>query len=291
MSKSESKQNQLEVVVYSPESKFRHPLDLFKEMWHDLLASRQLGWQLFLRDLKAQYRQSLLGFFWVLVPALATGIGLTIANNAKIINIGETELPYPAYVMFSMTLWQTFTQAINAPIDALAGAKAMMAKIKFPPEAVVLSKMGQIGLNFGIRLILIIGLFIWFRFPVSWEILIAPVALIHLIALGMAIGLFLAPIGSLYQDVQKTLSFAINGWLFLTPVIYPPPEEGIFGTIVNFNPVTPLLVTTRELATGAELSHPVGFWIVSAIALIGLFLGWIFYHLAIPFLIERMSAT
>lgn len=287
---SESKQRQLDVVVYSPESKFRHPLHLFKEMWHSLLASRELGWQLFLKDFKGQYRQSLLGFFWVLVPALASGIGLTIANNAKIINIGETDLPYPAYVMFSMTLWQTFTQGMQAPIAGLGGGKQMMSKIKFPPEALMFSKLGMVAVNFGIRLILIIGLFIWFKFPVSWQILIAPVALIHLVALGVAIGLFLAPIGSLYQDVQRTIGFVIPAWLLVTPVIYPTPKEGIFGAIVNINPVTPLLVTTRELATGAELSHAVGFWVASAIALVALLLGWIFFHLTIPFLVERMSA-
>jgi lipopolysaccharide transport system permease protein len=287
---SEHKNRHSEVAVYTPESKVRHPWDLFKEMWHSLLASRELAWQLFIRDIKAQYRQSLLGFFWALVPPIATGIGLTVANNAKIINIGETDLPYPAYVMFSMTLWQTFTESINAPLQGVNGAKTMMAKINFPKEAVVLSKLGQVFFNFAIKLILIIGLFIWFRFPVSWEIIIAPVALIHLIALGTFIGLFLAPIGSLYQDVQKTLRFVISGWLFLTPVIYPPPKEGILSIIVNLNPATPLLVTARELATGAELSHPTGFWVASAIAIVGLLIAWIFYRLAMPFIIERMSA-
>jgi lipopolysaccharide transport system permease protein len=283
-------QNQQKVVVYTPESKLRHPLDLFKEMWHSLLASRELAWQLLLRDLKAQYRQSFLGFFWAFVPAIATGIGLTLANNAKIINIGETDLPYPAYVMFSMTLWQTFVESINSPIAGVNAAKQMMAKINFPQEAVIIAKLGQVFFNFGIKLILIIGLFIWFRFPVSWQILIAPVALIHLVALGTFIGVLLAPVGALYQDVQSALTFIISGWLFLTPVIFPPPKEGIFSVIVNLNPVTPLLVTTRELATGAELSHPVGFWVASAIALIGLLIAWIFYRLAMPFMIERMSA-
>ncbi len=286
----QSKQESSKVVVYTPESKLSNPINLFKEMWLSLLAARSLGWQLFVRDIKSQYRQSFLGLFWALVPAVATGIGLTLANNAKIINIAETDLPYPAYVMFSMTLWQTFVEAINAPISGVGSGKTIMAKIKFPQEALVLAKLGQVFFNFGIKLILIIGLFIWFRFPVSWTILIAPVALIHLIAFGISIGVILAPIGSLYQDIQRSLGFITNGWLFLTPVIYPTPKEGFFGTIVNLNPVTPLLVTTRELATGAELSHPVGFWIASAIAFIGLLIGWILYYLAMPFIIERMSA-
>jgi lipopolysaccharide transport system permease protein len=287
---SENKNRHSEVVFYTPESKVRHPFDLFKEMWRSILGARELAWQLLLRDIKSQYRQSLLGFFWAFVPAIATGIGLTVANNAKIINVGETDLPYPAYVMFSMTLWQTFTESINLPIQGVNAAKAMMAKINFPQEAIILAKLGQVVFNFAIKLILIIGLFIWFRFPVSWEILIAPVALLHLIALGAFIGVLLAPIGALYQDVQKSLRFVTSGWLFLTPVIYPPPKEGIFSIIVNLNPVTPLLVTARELATGVELSHPTGFWVASAIAIVGLLIAWIFYRLAMPFIIERMSA-
>ena len=288
MSKSQS--NHPQVTVYTPESKLRHPFLLLREMWRSLLASRELAWQLLVRDLKGQYRQSLLGFFWAFIPPIATGVGLTVANNAQIINVGETDLPYPAYVMFSMTLWQTFTASINAPIGGVNGAKGMMAKINFPKEAVILAKLGQVFFNFGIKLILIIALFIWFRFPVSWQIIISPVALIHLIAFGTFIGLLLTPIAALYQDVQKALGFIVSGWLFLTPVIYPPPKEGLFSVIVNLNPVTPLLVTTRELAVGAELSHPVGFWVASGIAIVGLFIAWMFYRLAIPFIIERMSA-
>lgn len=279
-----------EVVVYTPESKLRHPFQLFLEMWRSLLASRELAWQLSRRDIQAQYRQSFLGFFWAFVPAIATGIGLTFANNAKVINIGETDLPYPAYVMFSMMLWQTFTESMILPMQGVNAAKAMMAKINFPQEAIVLAKLGEVFFNFGIKLILIIGLFIWFRFPLSWQILIAPVALIHLVALGASIGIFLSPIGVLYQDVEKAFKFVIPAWLFLTPVIYPSPKAGIISAIVNLNPVTPLLVTTRELATGAKLSHPTGFWVASAIAIGGLFIAWIFYRLAMPFIIERMSA-
>ena len=37
----------LSVVVYEPESRIKHPVRLIKQMWYDLLASRELAWQLF----------------------------------------------------------------------------------------------------------------------------------------------------------------------------------------------------------------------------------------------------
>ena len=126
--------------------------------------------------------------------------------------------------------------------------------------------------------------------PITWSALLAPVALIHLVMLGTAIGLFLSPFGALYRDVSKLLTIVVPPWLLLTPVIYPVPKEGWFGAIVNFNPVTPLLVTTRDLATTGVISDPTGFWVVSGITLVGLIVAWVLYRLAMPFVVERMNS-
>ena len=277
-------------VIYTPESLLRHPKKMLKQMWQDLLASRELAWRLLVRDISAQYRQSFLGFFWAIIPAVITAAGFTLAKDNGIVNIGATDLPYPAYVMFSMTLWQTFVEALNAPIQGVTAGKAMLARINFPREALILSKLGEVFFNFGVKLILIVVLFIWFKMPVSSSIILAPVALIHLVALGTFIGLILAPMGALYQDISRAITLLTGLWLFLTPVVYPVPSGGIFGTIVKLNPVTPLLVTTRELATTGIISDPVGFWIASGISLVGLFFAWIVYRVSMPYIVERISS-
>ncbi len=280
----------LHEVIYTPESYLRHPIRLFKEMGRDLLAARELAWRLLVRDISAQYRQSFLGFFWAFVPPIVTALGLTLANNARILNIGETDLPYPAYVMFSMALWQTFAEAVSGQIQAVSLAKPMLVRINFPREAIILSQLGQVFFNFAIKLILIVSLFLWFKMPIAWTVILAPVALIHLVMLGTCIGLFLAPIAALYEDISKGLTLGLGFWLFLTPVIYPVPQEGAFATLVRLNPVTPLLVAVRDLATMGHLSDPKGFWWMSAIAMLGLLVGWLFYRIAMPFVVERVSA-
>ncbi len=275
---------------YTPESQLRKPRQLLTQMWLDLLASRELAWRLMVRDISAQYRQSFLGIIWAFLPPIVMAAGFTLANQAKVINVGETDLPYPAYVMFSTALWQTFVEAINGPIQAVTTAKPMLARVKFPREALILSKLGEVFFNFAIKLILIIALFIWFRIPITWTVILAPVALIHLVMLGTFIGVMLSPFGVLYQDISKGLTLITGFWLFLTPVVYPVPTDGVFGALVKFNPVTPLLVTTRELATTGTLTHTMGFWVVSLITIVGLFLTWIGFRLAMPFVVERVSS-
>ena len=277
-------------TIYTPQSKLKHPLKLWRLMWRDLLAARGLAWQLMLRDIKAQYRQSFLGVAWAFIPPIAMALGLTWAGKSQVIAISATDLPYPAYVMFSTSLWQTFVEALQGPVQALTKAKPMLSRVNFPREAIILAKLGEVLFNFGIKLILIVGLFIWFRIPVSWSVILAPVALIHLVLLGTWFGMMVAPLSMLYQDVIKALNMITGFWLFVTPVIYPIPETGIFSTFVRLNPVTPLLVTTRELATTGILTQVRGFWLVSAIALLGLLFTWVAFRLAMPFVIERISS-
>jgi lipopolysaccharide transport system permease protein len=280
----------LRETLYTPESRVRRPLQLWREMRRDLLASRELAWRLMVRDISSQYRQSFLGIFWAFVPPIVAAIGLTFASNAKILNIGATDLPYPAYVMFSMALWQTFVESLNGPVQAVVTAKPMLARINFPREAIILSQLGQVCFNFGIKLLLIVALFLGFQIPVVWTVILAPVALIHLIALGTAVGLLLAPIGALYEDVSRGLTLLISGWLFFTPVIYPPPQTGLFATLVQWNPVTPLLVAVRDLATKGLIADPTAFWLASCLAIGGLLVSWLVYRIAMPFVIERISA-
>jgi lipopolysaccharide transport system permease protein len=279
-----------QTITYSPESAIRRPLKLFRTMGRDLVASRELAWQLMLRDISAKYRQSFLGLFWAFIPPVILAFGFVLAKNSGVVNISQTELPYPAYIMFSMTLWQTFVEAINGPVLAVGAAKAMLSKINFPYEALILAKLGEVFFNFGIKLLLIIGLFVWFRIPLHWSIAIAPVALIHLVILGTFLGLLIAPIGAIYQDISMALTLITGMWLFITPVVYPVPTSGLFSSIVKLNPVTPLLVTTRELAIGIPLSDPQGFWIASLIGIVGLLIAWIIYRLGMPFVIERISS-
>ena len=277
----------LPVVVYQPESRVKDPVLLIKRMWYDLLASRELAWQLFQRKIQSQYRQSILGILWIFMPPLVTALGLTVLKQTSVLNVGATPIPYPLYVALSMTLWQTFIQNFTNTIGAARTAKAMLMKLNVPPEAFVVSTIAETVLNFLIQVIPLTFMFVWFKVGVSWTIILAPVAFIHMLMLATGMGLILAPFACLYGDVDKGIGFVNRFWIFITPVIYPQPREGIWAILVAINPVTPLLVTTRDLITTGDMTNISGFWIASAAALIATCCGWILYRLSLPFLVER----
>lgn len=280
----------LKNTVYSPDSELLSPSRLLSGMFRDLSASRELAWRLFVRNISAQYRQSLLGYFWAFIPPLFTTMIWVFLNSQNILDVGDPGMPYPLFVLTGTVLWQTFADALDSPLKMVSESKPMLAKINFPREALILTSFGLVLFNFVIRLVLLVAVFAWYKISPPTSILLVPIGVLALILLGMMIGLLLTPFGILYHDIGRAIAIGTQAWFFLTPVIYPPPQSSWAATLVNLNPVTPLLQTTREwLITGETTLLPGFFW-VTGISLIMLFAGWVIFRIAMPHLIARMSA-
>ena len=85
----------LPVIIYTPESQMRSPRRLIRDMFRDLKASSELAWRLFIRDIAAQYRQSLLGVFWAFLPPIVMGLIFIILQSKKIVNFVRKKIAEP----------------------------------------------------------------------------------------------------------------------------------------------------------------------------------------------------
>lgn len=280
----------LETVTYSAGSKLNHPGKLIKAMFLDLIKSKELAWRLFVRDISAQYRQSLFGILWAFFPPVVAGIVFIILQSKKIVNFGETEIPYPVFVLIGTTLWQLFIESLNAPLKSVIMSKPMLTKINFPREALVVSAFYQMVFSLLIKSLIIAGVFLIFKVQITSGLLLAPVAVFTLIFLGMAIGLVLTPIGALYGDIQQGISMFTQFWFFVTPVIYPPPKTFPYTLITTINPVSPVLNGARDLMTKGSLDNIVPFAVVGGLTFLTFFMAWVMYRLSLPIVIERLSS-
>ena len=76
----------LPVVVYAASSELTHPWLLVNELFRDIARGRELGWRLFLRNLQSQYRQTLLGYFWAIMPPLVTTLVWVGLQSFKVVS-------------------------------------------------------------------------------------------------------------------------------------------------------------------------------------------------------------
>ena len=277
-------------TVYTPQSLLKSPFKLAREMWQDLLVSRELGWRLATRDIKARYRQSALGIVWAFLPAIATAGLFIVLNKASIIKVEQTSIPYPAFVMVGTLLWQIFLDGLNAPIKSISSSKSILVKINFPREALIVSAMLQAIFDICVKLLVLIAVLVIFQINLTWWVLLAPLAIVMLVMLGFMVGLALTPISILYTDISMGMGTFTTLWLFATPVVYPIPTNGTLATLIKINPVTPILVPTRDLITTGTFSYLTEFTVISALVVIGLLAMWIIYRISVPILIERISS-
>ena len=239
--------NKFLVNEYSPASDLRHPKRLLYQMFSDLWIGKGLAWRLFLRDTKAQYRQTLLGLLWIFLPPVATTFAFVLLNKGKLLSSPEgLSVPYPVFVLVGTLCWQAFADALNSPLRILTVSGSMLVKINFPRESLILSAMLHAGFNSFVRLIIIVPVFIYFDLFFHPSALMSLLPIFILLCMGTVIGVIISPFGMLFQDVQKSLPLLLNFWMLLTPVIYASPSGGLLGTIVKYNPVSPLVVIGRN---------------------------------------------
>jgi len=277
-------------IVYTSNSQLGTPRIFLQELIEDLRATKEIGWRFFLRNLRAQYRQSWLGYLWLIIPPLGTTLIWVYLSRAKILNVNTMDVPYPVYVLTGMFLWQTFIEALTCPLQQLQSSRWILTKIKAPHEAFVLAGLGGIVFNLLARMIILIVAFLWFGVSLQATLLLFPLGVFSLLLLGLAIGLLITPIGMLYTDVSNGLGVIITFWFFITPIVYMIPKDSKVLSIVKYNPVTPLLVTTRNWLMNGVVTPESGFYLVTTLALVTFLSGWIFYRLAKPHLIVRLSS-
>ncbi len=278
------------VTVYTPASALRDPGLMLRSMFADLRASRELAWRLAQRDIKAQYRQSLLGYLWAFIMPLSTTLAWVYLNSSGIVKVTSTGMPYPIYVLTGTMLWQMFTEALQTPLGQLSASKNLLAKLKFPREALILSGIIKWSFNAGVKMLIIIpALFILGGSP-DIHILLVPIILLAILLIGTAIGLFIAPIGLLYTDVGRLIPVVLQFAMYVTPVVFAMPADGFAAKLFRINFMTPVIVNGRAWLVGMEGSMLQEMALICAAASVLLFLGWVLFRTTMSVLIERMSA-
>lgn len=279
-----------DIREYTPESRLRHPGVLWREMRRDLAASRELAWRLFLRNVRARYRQSALGYAWVLVPPVAGTLLFAFLRSSGVLSISDTGAPYVLFLVTGIVLWQTFSDAVQAPLRMVSQSREMLARVKFPREALILAGVGEVLLTFTVRCLLLVTVLAWYGHVPSTQAWLFPAGALALVLTGTAIGLVLVPAGILYQDVEQSLAMLLPFWMLLTPVLYPPPSNWPGTLTVSLNPVGPLLDSTRAWLLGGAAAHAGHLVVVLPAGILLLFCAWVVYHVAFPILAERMSS-
>ncbi len=275
-------------VVYAANNQPQIGLAPWKDMVRELWSARELTWRLFQRDLSARYRQSLLGYVWAIAPPLAAVVTFSWLNHTRVLSVSGTDIPYPAFVLLGVTVWQLFATGLALSTQSLVAAGSLITKINFPREALVLAAFGQSLLDFLIRAALVAIAFAIYGIVPAWAVALVPLALLPLCLLTLGLGYVFALANGVMRDTGQLIAIALMFWMLLTPVVYPAPTEGM-KTLLNFlNPVSPFVIAAHDLTIRGALSQPETYVVGVAVSVVVFLLGWRIFHLTEPRIAERV---
>lgn len=215
---------------------------------------RELLYFLTWRDVKVRYKQTAIGVFWaVLQPVLTTAIFTVIFSAAARFETGG--VPYPLFVLSGFTLWLFVFNSISFAANSLVGNANLVTKIYFPrlivPIAATLSGLFDLLFSFGVLAALMIYYAAQNAIVLSWQIALAPVFAAMATMLAISLGTLFSALNVRFRDVKFALPFALQVWMFASPVFYPPEilsEKARFA--LAFNPLTGILHGFRAALFG-----------------------------------------
>lgn len=197
----------------------------------ELFSYRDLFLILAYRDLRVRYAQTFLGLTWAIVQPLITLVIFTLVFG-RFVKVDTGGVPYPLFALCGMVAWTYFSFVMNQSGNSIIGAQEMVKKIYFPRLVIPLSK-AVVGLvDFLIAFLLLILLLIYYRVPVSGNIVMLPVFVLLTILSSLAIGIWLSALSIRFRDFQHVTPFLVQIGLYATPIAYP--GEVVIGTLSDF---------------------------------------------------------
>ena len=278
----------LEIRTYTSSNSYRF-WEIVTDSIKGYKKSFYLARQLAKRDIQSQYRQSFLGFFWAVGPMLFSAFVWIFLQSTGTIKLTATNIPYPVFVLIGTTLWSIVGECINLTMQSVNSNRGIVTKINFDKEALITLGLIKFFLNFLTQLILIALFLFYFKIVPSIEILFFIPLLLLSIVFFVIIGILITPLGLLYSDVGRLIPISLQVLMYVTPVVYIIPSNGMMRDLMLLNPLSYIITDLRNTLTGYGVENPF-FWLGLFILTILLgILALAVYRVSMPILTERMS--
>jgi lipopolysaccharide transport system permease protein len=238
----------------------------------ELYRYRGLIWNLVVRELKARYRGSMLGFMWSFLNPLLL---MSVYSLVFSIYLRFGMENYVVFVLSGLLPWLWFSSSLLEASSSILAGGNLIKKVLFPAEVlplvVVLSNFINFLLSIPILMLFVIG----FKRPIGLALLTLPIVIVIQMFFTVGLAFMFSALCVHYRDVQHVLANFLTLWFFLTPVVYPLsniPKHYQF-IVVNFNPVAPLVLAYQGIFYDGRLPNFLQLSGIAAMAVVIYLLG------------------
>ncbi|MCB0190826.1 MAG: ABC transporter permease [Anaerolineae bacterium] len=219
----------------------------------ELWEYRELLYFLIWRDVKVQYKQTILGAMWAILQPFMTMIVFSLFFG-KLAKVPSDGIPYPIFSYTALVPWTFFSTRLTQASNSLVSGSNLIKKIYFPrlamPTASVLAGL----VDFVLAFVVLLGMMVFYGIYPTWNVLWLPFLLLLAIATGLGASLWLSAMNVQFRDIRYTVPFITQFWMFATPIAYPSSliENPILRAMYAINPMVGVVDGFRWALLGTD---------------------------------------
>lgn len=247
--------------------------------WRELLTYRELLYFLVWRDVKVRYKQTVLGAAWAVLQPLLTMAVFSVFLG-RLARVPSDGIPYPLFSFAALVPWMYFATAVTGASTSIVSSQQLISKVYFPRLLIPLAAAVTPLVDFAFALLTLFALLWWYQVVPGTTVLWLPVLTALAVVSAFAVSLCLAVLTVRYRDVRYIVPFAMQFWMFATPVVYPAslvPEK--WRVFYGLNPMTGVVEGFRWALVGGPAPGSV---IFASAAVVGVLLvvGVVYFRAA-----------
>jgi ABC-type polysaccharide/polyol phosphate export permease len=230
------------------------------EHLRNLPKYRGLIQSLVVRDLKARYRGSVLGFFWSFVNPLLLLLIYSFVFTVVLPGTHPKEIePYALFMFCGILPWTWFSSSLLESSNVLIAGGNLIKKVLFPAEVLPIVTVVANMVHFLLGLPILAIFLLYYRAPLNAaDLFWFPLVVLTQLILTVALALIFSALTVHFRDLKDLLANLLTFWFFATPIIYPMTmAPGLSRNLLNLNPFTHLAISYQEILF---YDGPYGHW-------------------------------
>ncbi len=254
------------------------PVRLVRTLYAHRFLLAQLAW----RSFASRHAGAVLGWLWTPLGTAVQFVLYTVVFSVILqikIELVGTDLARPMPVGFGVFLitglvpYLALNDVIMRSSRVIRANATLVQRVRLPIEVLVVGDILGTLMHHAAAVVLMVLYCAWAGYlavtGAGW--LLAGIALLLLLAVGF--GLLVSVLGVALPDIPEVLTLALQFVLYGAPIIYPlsSVKQGVLLTVIQMNPITPLVGVFRSGLLGLAPPDPAGIiylLILSAVLLV-----------------------
>lgn len=229
-----------------PELRFRRRVGV-RAALRDLWRGRELVVSLTERQLRARYKQAVLGLAWAVITPLIYMVVFTMFFS-RVADVDTGGAPYALFSYIALLPWTFFSSSVSQGGVSLVANMSLLNKVSCPREVFPLSSIAGAGIDTAVATGVLGVLFVITGYAPRAMSVWVPVLILVALVFTVAVTLLLSVLTVYLRDLRHVLPILLQVGLFATPVAYgievvPADLRWLYSAL---NPIGPVIDGLRR---------------------------------------------